>query len=251
MLQNKAVERLRQLRPEELKARDTLAYLVEAARLERLARGSTAEALSLSTDIDIVRGAAPDAGFEKAKDSVPTADSQSRADSLLTMLRSAEQKGGILSHSELLAIAAGCVGEVVPHDCLVFYSRNNLVLIPQFASGSHRDRLSSMTIPTGQGMSGWVAAHAKPILNGNPSVDCADLDSDLVAPKLKSALAIPLGADQNVVGVLTLFREGPDAFSQTELEQLSTSRLVLGRIAQGEPRNHAEPSGAMALAKAL
>ncbi len=43
MLQNKAIERLRQLRPEELKARDTLTYLVEAAKLERLARGEPTE----------------------------------------------------------------------------------------------------------------------------------------------------------------------------------------------------------------
>jgi hypothetical protein len=43
MLQNKAIERLRQLRPEELKSRDILAYLIEAARLERLARGEPTE----------------------------------------------------------------------------------------------------------------------------------------------------------------------------------------------------------------
>ncbi len=43
MLQNKAVERLRQLRPEELGPRETLSYLVEAAKLERLARGEPTE----------------------------------------------------------------------------------------------------------------------------------------------------------------------------------------------------------------
>ena len=43
MLQSKAVERLRQLRPEELKPRDTLSFLVEAAKLERLARGEPTE----------------------------------------------------------------------------------------------------------------------------------------------------------------------------------------------------------------
>jgi hypothetical protein len=39
MLQNKAIERLRQLRPEELKPRETLDFLVGAAKLERQARG--------------------------------------------------------------------------------------------------------------------------------------------------------------------------------------------------------------------
>jgi len=43
MLQNKAVERLRLLRPEELKPRETLNFLVEAAKLERLARGEPTE----------------------------------------------------------------------------------------------------------------------------------------------------------------------------------------------------------------
>jgi hypothetical protein len=43
MLQNKAVERLRLLRPEELGPRDTLNYLIEAAKLERLARGEPTE----------------------------------------------------------------------------------------------------------------------------------------------------------------------------------------------------------------
>jgi hypothetical protein len=52
MLQNKAVERLRQLRPEELKARDTLAYLVEAARLERLARGEPTERVAQEISLD-------------------------------------------------------------------------------------------------------------------------------------------------------------------------------------------------------
>jgi GAF domain-containing protein len=216
--------------------------------LERLARGSAAEALSLSTDIDIVRGAAPDAGFEKAKDSGSAADSQIRADVLLTMLKSIEQKGGLLSPHESLALAAGCVLEVVPYDCIVFYSRRNSVLIPQFASGIHSNRLSSVTIPSGQGMSGWVAANAKPILNGNPSVDCADLNSDAVQPKLKSALAIPLGSDQDVTGVLALLREGADAFSQTELQQLFTTRFALGRIAEGTSRNRVDLAGALAKA---
>lgn len=43
LLQNKAVERLRQLRPEELKPRDTLSFLIEAAKLERLSHGEPTE----------------------------------------------------------------------------------------------------------------------------------------------------------------------------------------------------------------
>ena len=43
LLQNKAVERLRLLQPQELGPREILSYLVEAAKLERLARGEPTE----------------------------------------------------------------------------------------------------------------------------------------------------------------------------------------------------------------
>jgi hypothetical protein len=43
LVQSKAVERLRQLRPEELKPRETLQYLVEGIRIERLVRGEPTE----------------------------------------------------------------------------------------------------------------------------------------------------------------------------------------------------------------
>ena len=46
MLQNKAIERLRQLRPEEMKTKDVLAYLVESAKLERLSRGQPTERIA-------------------------------------------------------------------------------------------------------------------------------------------------------------------------------------------------------------
>jgi hypothetical protein len=46
LLQNKAVERLRQLHPEELKPRDVLSFLIEAAKLERLARGEPTERIA-------------------------------------------------------------------------------------------------------------------------------------------------------------------------------------------------------------
>jgi hypothetical protein len=52
MMQTKAIERLRQLRPEELGARDTLAYLVESAKLERLARGEPTERVSQEHHLD-------------------------------------------------------------------------------------------------------------------------------------------------------------------------------------------------------
>jgi hypothetical protein len=46
MLQQKAVERLRLLRPDDLSPREVLSYLIEAAKLERLARGEPTERIA-------------------------------------------------------------------------------------------------------------------------------------------------------------------------------------------------------------
>lgn len=190
-------------------------------------------------------------GSKKRRSQFPATDSQGRSERLVRMLQSVEQKGAFLSLPELLALAAGCVLEAVPYDCIIFYGRGSSILIPQFSAGVHSERLSSATIPWGQGMSGWVAANAKPILNGNPSVDCADLDSGAVCPRLKSALAIPLGSGQEVTGVLTVLREAADAFSQAELQQLFAIRFALGRITEAAPRDRTDLAGGMTLAKAV
>ena len=51
---------------------------------------------------------------------------------------------------------------------------------------------SSLRIPVGQGLSGWVAENRKPILNGNPSVESGYLNNPSVFSTLRSAIAVPL-----------------------------------------------------------
>jgi len=76
----------------------------------------------------------------------------------------------------------------------------------------------------GHGLSGWVAANGRSILNGNPSVDSSSLIG------LRSALAIPLEGEDDVAGVLTLFRAKPDAFSALDLLELSALGDALGDL---------------------
>ena len=193
--------------------------------LEQLARSSQIETFSLSTDINVERGAAPDAGFEEAAERTarPAVAVAASADwgGLIDLIRGL---AGILSRQEVLSILAGRLQDVLPCDCMVFYARRDSTLIPEFASGTHVETLSRLKIPMGQGLSGWVAANGRSILNGNPSVDSSTLIG------LRSALAIPLEGEQDVAGVLTLFRARPDAFSAMDLLELSTLGDTLGDL---------------------
>ena len=79
---------------------------------------------------------------------------------------------------------------------------------------------SSLAIPVGQGLSGWVADNRKSIINGNPSVEPAYLNDPTKFSILRSALAVPLNGLNGVVGVLTLYRADKDAFSKDNLRVL-------------------------------
>jgi len=72
----------------------------------------------------------------------------------------------------------------------------------------------------GEGLSGWVAQNAKPILNGNPSVEPGYLNDPTKYSTLRSALAVPLEGTGSVVAVLALYRARQDGFSHDELSVL-------------------------------
>src|SRR5262249_23141432 len=79
---------------------------------------------------------------------------------------------------------------------------------------------SSLRIPVGQGLSGWVALNRKPIVNGNPSVEPGYLNDPSKFSTLRSALAVPLEGVEGVVGVIALYNAEPDAFTKDNLRIL-------------------------------
>src|SRR5579864_236894 len=106
--------------------------------LEQLARSTQIETFTLSTDIHVERGAAPDAGFEEAADQPTrsTASTPVKPD-WSTLVELIQGLTGILSRQEVLSVLAGRLQDVLPCDCLAFYARHDSTLIPEFATGTH------------------------------------------------------------------------------------------------------------------
>ena len=95
-------------------------------------------------------------------------------------------------------------------------------------SGDNFRLFSSLEIPVGQGLSGWVAQTAKPIVNGNPSVEPGYLNDPTKYSTLCSALAVPLEGVSGVVAVLALYRAQQDGFSKDHLRILLAIGSKLG-----------------------
>ncbi|HME08870.1 MAG TPA: HD domain-containing phosphohydrolase [Bryobacteraceae bacterium] len=150
----------------------------------------------LSTDLKITRGSAPAAGFERED-----------VETLLT--------------ERALASFAEQVGSTVRFDALTYHACLDRVMRRVYATGDVELLPNCPEVPLGEGLTGWVAAARRPILNGNPGVEPT---TQPVAAQ--SALAMPAAG-----GVLTLYRIEQDAFSPKELAALIPFADAMGRAA--------------------
>ena len=197
--------------------------------LERLAQSTSDDPLQprLCTDVKVERGLEPSAGFERT---APQA-ANSEPGSFLTSIAAARQEaqtlfelshdlGNSLSLDETLSVLSVRLRKLVPYDSVAIYMCRGDILAPQYVSGDDFRLFSALEIPMGQGVSGWVAQHRKPIVNGNPSVESGYLNDETKFSTLRSALAVPLEGVAGVVGVLTLYKSERDAFTNDHLRVL-------------------------------
>ncbi len=193
--------------------------------LEKLATEQPMQAApKLSTDIKIVRGSAPDAGFaESTADRVAGSHTSARAslsqaqeiaDDLLQVAR---KIGASLRPEDIFSLLSIRLHDVVPFDAMAVYCPQDDGLVPKFVIGDNYRLFSSLRIPLGEGLSGWVAQNHKSILNGNPSVEPGYLNDPTKYSILRSALAVPVEDDSRVIAVLALYRTGQDAFTAADM----------------------------------
>ena len=119
---------------------------------------------------------------------------------------------------------------LVPHDAFAVYCPNEGALSPKFVAGDNARLFSSLRIPLGEGLSGWVAQNHKPILNGNPSVEPGYLNDPTKYSTLRSALAVPVEDSARIIAVLALYRSGQDAFTADDLRVLEIIASELAAV---------------------
>src|SRR3984957_3651237 len=202
--------------------------------LEKLANEAPLQAPpKLSTDIKVERGSAPAAGFAEADESGAQASAEGRNSAALMATarkqnleilelsrRIPSQSSGSLSIADISALLSARLRNLVSFDSLAVYAMKNGTLIPEFVSGENFGLLSSLRIPLGEGLCGWVAQNHKAILNGNPSVEPGYLSNSTDVRSLRSALAVPLEGSVGVAAVLALYRAPQGAFTADDLRMV-------------------------------
>ena len=192
------------------------------------AQAATVPFSGLSVHVKVERGQTPAAGFEPT--SIGNAPQKNEAGFLASIAAARQEAqslfelshelGASLSLDETLSVLAVKLKRIVPYDSIAVYIREEGHLLPQYVSGDNFRLFSSLRIPLGEGVSGWVAQNGKPIINGNPSVEPGYLDDESKFSTLRSALSVPLEGCTGVIGALTLYRTQLDAFDSDNLRIL-------------------------------
>jgi diguanylate cyclase (GGDEF)-like protein len=196
--------------------------------LERMAQDLGGQAIKRPVEVKMRTGIAPAAGFEQSNGSAPA---KPGAMDFLSTIGAARQEvqalyeisqdlGNSLSLDETLSLLGVRLRRMIPHHSLAIWIRQDNALRPEYVNGEDYRLFSSLQIPLGQGLSGWVAENAKPIVNGNPSVEPGYLNDSGKFSTLRSAVAVPLEGVSGVVGVLTLYHAERDAFTKDHLRIL-------------------------------
>lgn len=221
--------------------------------LEKAAVASCVDTVKLSKDIRIERGLEPAAGFEASSTSATTstnvsgASSGAKADApvdeagaFLSSIAAARREvqelfelsqelGNSLSLAETLALLSSRLERMIPHSAMALYVRTGDFLEAEHVQGDNARLFQSLRIPLGEGLTGWVAQHERPIINGNPAVEPGYLNDPSKFTNLRSALAIPLTGVGGFIGVLAFYHQDKDAFRKDHLRilQAIASKLAV------------------------
>jgi diguanylate cyclase (GGDEF)-like protein/putative nucleotidyltransferase with HDIG domain len=180
----------------------------------------------LSTEVKVERGVAPATGLAErgsGKDGQSAtflASIAAARQEVQTLFELTQDLGASLSLDETLSVFSTKLKRLVPYSTIAVYVLRGNELVPEHVSGDNFRLMAGLRIPNGRGISGWVVANKKPIINGNPSMEPGYPTNPGEFTPLRSALSVPLDSPEATVGVLSLYHADKDAFTSDHLRIL-------------------------------
>jgi putative nucleotidyltransferase with HDIG domain len=112
------------------------------------------------------------------------------------------------------------LSQVLPADDLAVFIYDPIAdeLVCDRALGANESGLKSKRMKLGEGISGWVGAHKRTMVNSHAAVEFQALKGSL--GRLKSALSVPLILNSELVGVITVYSRVLQPFSERNRELL-------------------------------
>lgn len=181
--------------------------------LRRLPSG---DAASHQFAFDGVRGTGADAFAE-----IASANRENYA-----LYEIAQSTGRSTSLTEMMTSVSAQLSTLVPFSlCALFVRRGDEDLRCRFATGLHAERLDDVSIAGSNGLSGWVARHRRPLVNGVPAVEFNAAGVATGDVHLQSALICPLMVGDEVIGTIAVYHHLAESYTEDH-------RRVLDQVAR-------------------
>jgi diguanylate cyclase (GGDEF)-like protein len=130
-----------------------------------------------------------------------------------------------MSLIETMTLVSAKLSTLVPFStCALFVRRGDEDLRCRFSTGLHADLLENASIAESNGLSGWVARHRRPLVNGLPIVEFTAAGASAADFQLKSALVCPLTVGDDVIGTIAVFHHESESYTEDH-------RRVLDQVA--------------------
>jgi len=200
--------------------------------LERSARAIDEGGVTLSKNVAVERGSAPDAGLDLwalarmplgGSDFLSTIAAAGREQHMLLALT--QGLGFSLDLETILERVDSGLRELIPYEAMAISVPQGDTLVVAYSAGERKATLIA-EVRAGEGLIGWVARNQQPIVNGNPTVEKgfrADVENGLQA-----ALAVPLKRSSGLAGVLAYYRRERDSFRADDLRILTSVAPRIG-----------------------
>jgi diguanylate cyclase (GGDEF)-like protein/putative nucleotidyltransferase with HDIG domain len=137
----------------------------------------------------------------------------------------AQSMGRSMSIADTMTLVSAKLSALVPFStCALFVRRGDEDLRCRFATGVHADLLEDSSIAEGNGLSGWVMRHRRPLINGVPIAEFEAAGTSPTDIQLRSALVCPLTVADEVIGTIAVFHHNGGSYTEDH-------RRVLDQVA--------------------
>lgn len=165
----------------------------------------------------------PDSVASVAGDAAAANDVHGAATSeVLAVASLARAVSGQADIADVGALTWMMLRQVVPASSMALFVHDEKVdaVVADYAAGVQAAALRGTRVVLGDGVAGWSAANRRFVLNADPAMDLGFAVAH-AAPGLRSSLTVPLVHDGALVGVLSLYASGRDAFSDDHARLLT------------------------------
>jgi uroporphyrinogen-III synthase len=122
------------------------------------------------------------------------------------------------------------VSDFVKCDSCFVYILDGRELVLRASKNPHADSLDRLTIKVGQGITGWVAQHKKPVSIPRKAYEDSRFQtfSELPEDRYEAFLSVPMMCRERLVGVINVQHRQPHFHSRRDVQLISVIGYLVG-----------------------